>query len=174
MTRYPEIQQLSAFAAWRSDGQLVPVVLDPVNGPSVTLGVATYLFPFGGERYGSIVESVMAALTMTWPAGIVGAVTIEATNYPKTRLGTDQGPADTTDWDIVSNAWQKIDPTLAGSVYAVGSGTGVMTKYSLAIAAGAGGAFWNIPELGAMRLRARAALTTGGQARLFGYSKLGS
>jgi len=172
--RYPDIKQLSAFAAYKSDGTLVPVVNDPTNGPGVTLGIATYLFPFGGERYGSVVETVMHSISALWPAGIVGSITIEATNFPKTLTGSDQGPNDVTDWDIASNAWQKIDPTLAGAVYAVATGTGTMTKYTCAIAAGAGGALWNIPELGSLRLRARAALTTGGFLRMFGHAKLGS
>ncbi len=174
MTRYPEIKQLSALLAYKSDGTLVQPVLDPNNGPGVNLGVATYLFPLGGERYGSVVESCMVALSALWPAGIVGSITIETTNFPKTMLSTDQGPPDVTDWDIVSNAWQKIDPTLAGSVYAIATGTGVMTKYTCAIAAGAGGAFWNIPEIGSWRLRARVALTTGGFLRMMAHSKLGS
>lgn len=175
MTRYNEIRQLSALPAFRSDGLLVAPTLDPTNGPGVTLGIATYLFPFGGERYGAIVETTMHSISALWPTGIVGTITIEGTNFPKTRTGTDQGPADVTDWDIASNAWQKIDPTLAGMVYAVGDGaSGVMTKFTCVVSVGAGGAFWNIPELGSLRLRARVALTTGGFARMMGHGKLGS
>jgi hypothetical protein len=175
MTRYVEIPQLSALRAYKSDGTLVPAVLDPTNGPGLTLGIATYLFPLGGERYGNVVETVVHSISMLWPAGIVGSATIEATNFPKTRAGTDQGPADVTDWDIASKAWQKIDPTLAEMVYATADGvSGVMTKFTCAIAAGAGGAFWNIPDLGALRLRVRLALTTGGFVRVFGHGKLGA
>jgi hypothetical protein len=175
MTRYPEIKQLSAFAAYLSTGNgvLLQPSIDPTNGPGLTLTAATYLFPFGGELYGSVVETVMHALSALWPAGIVGTITIEATNFPKTVTGAVQGPNDVTDWDV-SSAWQKIDPTQAGAVYATATGTGAMTKYTCAITAGSGGALWNIPELGALRLRARAALTTGGFLRMFGHAKLGS
>jgi hypothetical protein len=172
--RYPEYRSLSAISAYKSDGTPVPAVLDPVNGPGVQLGVATYLFPLGGERGGAIVETAMVALNALWPAGIVGTITIEGTCFPRTMTGADQGPNDVTDWDVASNAWQKIDPTLAGAVYAVGSGSGTMAKYTCTIAAGAGGALWNIPEIGALRLRARAVLTTGGFLRVYGHSKLGS
>lgn len=175
MTRYNEIKQLAALAAYKSDGTFIPAVLDTANGPGVTLGIATYLFPLGGERYGAVVETAINSLSALWPAGIVGSITIEATNFPKTRAGTDQGPADVTDWDIASKAWQKIDPTLAEMTYAVADGTsGVMTKFTCAVAAGAGGALWNIPDLGALRLRARVALTTGGFLRMMGHGKLGA
>lgn len=174
MTRYPEIRQLAALSAYKSDGTPVNAAIDATNGLGVTLGVATYLFPIGGERYGSVVETVEHAISAIWPSGIVGSLTIEATCFPRTMTGADQGPNDVTDWDIASSAWQKIDPTLAGTVYAVGSGTGVMTKYTCAVSAGVGGAFWNIPDLGALRLRLRAALTTGGFMRVLPHSKLGS
>jgi hypothetical protein len=173
MTRYPEIKQLTALAAYKSDGTFVPVVLDPTNGVGLTLAAATYLFPFGGERYGSMVETVMHALSAKWPSGIVGSITIEGTNFPKTITGADQGAPDITDWDT-SAAWQQIDITLAGMVYAVASGTGAMTKFTCAITAGAGGAAWNIPDLGFMRLRAKAVLSTGGFLRMGSHAKLGS
>jgi hypothetical protein len=172
--RYPEIRQLSAFSAFKSDGTVIPAIIDATNGPGMTLGVATYLIPLGGERYGSIVETTMASLSAKWPSGIAGTITIEATNFPKTMTCTDQGPADITDWDITSGAWQKIDPTLAGSVYAIATGTGSMTKYTCTVTAGVGAAFWNIPEIGSLRLRANIAVTTGGFIRFFGHSKLGS
>lgn len=175
--RYPEIKQLQALSAFKSDGTPVPALLDPTNGVGTTLGVATYLFPLGGEKDGSIVESCMVGLSAAWPTGIIGAITIEGTCFTKTVTGCNQGPQDITDWDIVSGAWQKIDPTLAGSIYAVATGANVtMTKYTCTLAAfaTAGGAFWNIPELGALRLRARVVLTTGGFLRMFGHSKLGS
>lgn len=172
--RYPRFKNLGALDGYKSDGTPVPAVLDPVNGVGYTLGIATYLFPIGDEAYGMGPETVMHSFSALWPAGIVGSITIEATNFPRTRGGNDQGPADITDFDIVSNAWQKIDPTLADMTYAVATGTGTMTKFSCAIVAGAGGAFWNIPDLGAMRLRARVVLTTGGFLRLAGHAKLGS
>jgi len=172
--RYPDIKTLSALLAYQSNGTPLLPALDPVNGPGLTLGVATYLFPFGGERYGTIVETTMASLSAVWPTGIVGSFTIEATNFPKTVSGSDQGIADVTDWDIAGSGWQKLDPTLAGAVYATATGTGTMTKYTCAITSGAGGAYWNIPELGSLRMRARITTTTGGFCRLFHHSKLGS
>jgi hypothetical protein len=174
MTRYPHFPGIAALSAYKSDGTLVQSVIDPTNGPGVTLGIATYLFPLGNERYGSIIETAMVSLSAVWPTGIVGSFTIEGTNFPRTMTGADQGPADVSDWDITLGRWQQIDPTLTGAVYGTGSGTGTMTKYTLAITSGAGAGLWNIPEIGAARLRARITTTTGGFVRLFAHSKLGS
>lgn len=174
MTRYPQLKTLSALSCYKSDGTVVPVVLDPTNGVGYTLGVATYLFPLGGERYGEVVETAMHAISALWPSGIAGTITIEGTNVPKTLQSVDQGPADVTDWDIVSHAWQLINPTLAGATYASANGTGTMTAFTCVVTAGAGGALWNVPDLGCMRLRAKAVITTGGFARLVGHAKLGS
>lgn len=179
MTRYCQQRQLSALIGYKSDGTQILPALDPNNatlGPCQTLGVATYLFPFGGDYLGSVAEAVMASLSGLWTAALSATVTIEATNYPKTITGNNTGAADITDWDTTTGAWQKIDPTLAGAVYAVATGTGVMTKYTCAItAAGGGGAgFWNVPDLGALRLRAKVVVTVGGVVRFMGHAKLGS
>lgn len=174
MARYPEFRQLSALSAYKSDGTPVLATLDATNGAGVTLGASTYLFPFGGERYGTVVETVIHSLSARWPSGIVGVITIEGTNFPRTVTGADQGPADITDWDTTSNAWQLIDPSQAGAIWAKGSGTGALANYTCTITAGAGGAFWNMPGNGAMRLRAKAVLSVGGFVRLFGHGKLGS
>lgn len=171
--RYPDSRTVPALTAYDSFGNAVLPNIDPTKGPGVVLGVGTYLFPLGGERGGSIVETAMVSLSALWPAGIAGVLTIEGTNFPRTRTGADQGPPDVSDSDT-SAAWQPLDPTLAGAVYAIATGTGTMLKYTCTITAGAGGAIWNIPEIGALRLRAKAVLTTGGFLRLFPHSKLGS
>jgi hypothetical protein len=175
--RYSELRSLSALAAYPSGGPASAIVLPQANpgagGPGVTLGVGTFYFPLGGERAGAVVETAMHSFSAMWPLGIVGTLTIEGTNFPKTLLSTDQGPGDVNDWDATAG-WQQINPALTGMVLAVASGTGVMTNFSCAVASGIGGAFWNIPDLGAMRLRLKAALTTGGLLRVFGHSKLGS
>jgi hypothetical protein len=174
MTRYVPIKQTQALSAYLSGtGAPVPAVLDPTNGFGLTLGVGTYLFPLGGERYGSVVETVMHSFSAKWPAGIVGTLTIEGTNFPKTQTGADQGPNDITDWDA-TDAWQQLNPALTGMVLATANGTGTMTNWSCAITAGAGGALWNIPDLGVMRLRLKAVLSTGGFLRVTGHGKLGS
>ncbi len=152
----------------------MPAVVDPTNGPGVSLAVGTYLFPLGGERYGSVVETVCHSFSAMWPTGIVGTITIEGTSFPKTSTSADQGPADVTDWDIASNAWQQINPSLAGALWTSGSGTASLVNFTATISAGAGGAFWNLPGFACLRLRARAVLTTGGFLRVFGHSKLGS
>jgi hypothetical protein len=174
MTRYPEIRTISALPAYLSTGTLVPAVFDPTKGPGLTLGAATYLFPLGGERYGSVVETAMHSFSAVWPSGVAGTMTIEATNFPKTSTSSDQGASDVTDWDTTTDSWQQINPTLAGAVYANANGTGTMTAYTCVITAGVGGAFWNVPDFGALRLRIKFVVTTGGFVRVFGHSKLGS
>lgn len=174
MTRYPEIRQVSALPAYLlTTGTLVPVVLDPTNGIGLTLPIGTYVFPLGGERYGSVVETAMHSISAVWPSGIAGTLTIEGTSFPKTTTSADAGPADIADFSS-SAAWQQLNPTLAGAVYANASGTGSMTAYTCTVTAGTGGAFWNIPEMGCMRLRLKAVVTTQGFIRVFAHSKLGS
>jgi hypothetical protein len=183
MTRYPEIKQLSALAAFNASGSTVGGVvaggivlpaLDPTNGVGVTIpGAGTWTFPLGGERYGAVIETVMHSLSAKWPSGIVGSITIEGTSFPKTVTGLDQGQPDVTDYDTTA-AWQLIDITNAGPVYAIATSTGTMTKWTCAITAGAGGAAWNMPELGFLRLRAKLVCSVGGFVRVAAHAKLGS
>lgn len=174
MTRYPEIKQLSAYTAYLlTTGAPVPAIKDPTNGFGLVLPVGTYVFPLGGERYGSAVETAMNSFSAVWPATITGTLTIEGTNFPKTFTSADQGPTDIADWDSTA-AWQQINPTLAGAVYANASGGGSMTAYTCTVTNTAGGAIWNIPDMGIMRFRLKAVVTAQGFIRVFGHSKLGS
>lgn len=174
MTRYPEIRQLSCLIGYLTGtGAQVLPVLDPTNGVGVTLGANTYYFPIGGERYGSMVEAVMQSIAMTWPSNIVATVTLEVTNFPKTVLGTDTGPADVTDWDS-SGKWVQYNPTVGGANYVNASGTGTWTNYSLGITAGVGSAIANVQDIAFSRMRVKVVAGTGGFFRVMSHSKLGS
>lgn len=162
---------------YTSTGTPMPVSRDPTNGWGVTIppGAGTYFFPLGGTS-GAIAETVFNALIAQWTATLAGVLTIEATNLPRTlsRTVQDVGGGDVNDWDV-STAWNLIDITQAGSVYAVAQGTGnSMAKYTLTLGGtAAGGAAWNFPELGFLRLRAKLAATAGGFLRLSMNAKLG-
>lgn len=175
MTRYPQLANNSGlFAINSANHQLIQSTLDPTNGYGLVVpGASTYMFPLGGERYGSVVETVVHSLSAKWPTGIVGTITIEGTNFPRTTTGLDQGPGDVTD-DDTTGAWQLIDITNTGMVYATASGTGSMAKYTCTITSGVGAAAWNIPDLGFLRMRAKLVATVGGFLRLNMNAKLGS
>jgi len=172
--RYPEIRELSCIIGYNtSNGNLLLPVLDPTNGVGVTLGVGTYTFPLGGEKAGPMVEAVIHALSASWPLGIVGTLTIEATNYPKTIKSTDVGPPDLTDWDT-SGKWVQWNPTVGGANYTNASGTGTWTNYSLGIASGVGAAIANLQDIGFLRMRAKIVTSVGGFFRIMNHSKLGA
>jgi hypothetical protein len=174
--RWINAKQADLYAIDTSTHAQIPVTRDPTNGLGVVIpGAGTYVFPLGGDGFGGpIVETVYNSLSAKFPAGLAGTITIEGTNFPKTLGGNDQGQADVADDDLTA-AWQLIDITQAGDIYAVASGTGnTMTKYTLALAGtNAGGAFWNLPELGMSRLRAKLVATAAGFIRLAINAKLG-
>jgi hypothetical protein len=175
MSRYPQLGIKGDLAGYKSDGTYMPPGKPPTKGNIVIPAAGEYYFPLGGETYGSVCETVMHSLSAVFDANLAGTVTIEGTNMVKTITGAQQGPADITDWDS-SSAWQLVDITASGVLYAVATGTGnSVTKLTLTVGGtNAGGAFWNLPDLGMLRLRAHLHATHAGNIRFSANAKLGS
>jgi hypothetical protein len=182
MTRYAQLgtrQELYAVAAnvtGVTAGTITKSSWSSANGWSIPLAVGTYKFPFGGERYGNMIETVMHSLSLLWSEGLAGTFTLEGTNFAKSQSGADQGGADTSDYDLTS-AWQLFNPTQAGLLYAVANGTNNSMSTALTATLGgtnAGGAFYNLPDIGAGRMRGSLVVTAPGNLRIALNAKLGS
>lgn len=145
------------------------------NGWGTTLAApGTYYFPFGGsEDAGVPVDTIVNALSARWSAAIAGTLSIEATNFPKTFSGFNQGSLDIGDSDT-SGAWQPINIAPNGMLFAVIAGTGNTLTALTATLGGtnAGFANWNIPDIGFRRLRAKLVTSAAGFIALNAHGKL--
>lgn len=176
MTRYPQLGTRGELYMVDSTGVVTKSSWSTANRWSILVpGAGTYYFPLGGEEYGSVVETVHHSLTLVFNAALAGTFTIEGTNCAKSMSGVNQGAADVSDFDT-SAAWQLIDITAGGSLYAVATGGGnSFTKLTLTIGGtNAGGALINLPDMGMLRLRGKLVATAAGQIRVSGHAKLGS
>jgi len=179
MTRYVQLNHGTLYAVdpiGPPIGNIIPPVWDAVNNWSVAIpGAGTFFFPIGGERYGAMVETVFHSLSLVWNAALAGVFTIEGTNCAKSQTANDTGGPDVSDWDT-SPAWQQIDITAAGMLYTNITGAGnTMAKLTATIGgANAGGALYNLPELGMLRMRGKLVATHSGQLRVAAMAKLGS
>lgn len=179
MTRYMQLGIHGTLYAV-VDGTHDPVkpIWDATNKWNTPIaGVGTYFFPLGGERYGAGVETIHHSLSLVFPASLAGTFTIEGTNCPKTQSGVDIGGPDVSDFDT-SDAWQKIDITQSGMLYANVTGTNnSLTKLTATLGGtNAGGVLYNLPDLGMLRLRGRLIVTSVAASwiRIAANAKLGS
>lgn len=183
--RYSQLSTHKGLYALAASGVSAGVPLLPQPDTSLPGGswaiaipaTGNYLFPLGGERYGSVVETIHHSISLLFNASLAGTFTIEATNCAKSTSGDDMGGPDISDYDTTSGAWSLIDITQAGLLYAIATGTGNSMSAKLTATIGgthAGTAFYNLPDIGAMRLRGNLNVTTVGKVRVSGHSKLGS
>lgn len=179
MTRYTQLSHGSLYAvdpASSPPGNIIAPKWDSTNKWSILIpGAGTFFFPLGGERYGSVVETIHHSLSLVFNAALAGTFTIEGTNCAKSQSGNDVGSPDVSDWEV-SDAWQQIDITAAGMIIANITGSGnSMAKFTATIGGtAAGGALYNIPDIGMLRLRGKFVATHSGQLRVAAQSKLGS
>jgi hypothetical protein len=100
-------------------------------------------------------------------ANIAGVFTIETSNFPAAT--TSVNVATVTDYNETTGDWVKNDPTTA---YVATNGTGwSVSNLTLTKTAGAGAAVIDIGNLGARRMRLKAAITTTGAVRVMTHSK---
>ena len=120
-----------------------------------------YYFVVGGDLGADLVS-----IQIVTDAAIAGTFTVETCLWPRDQI---QGGAAKTDYDETSGIWVKNDPTGA-YVASVGTGwtwtllTGVKT-------AGVGGAVIDLGNLGAKRVRIKAAITTGAKVSVIANAK---
>jgi hypothetical protein len=176
MTRFLQLGTRGDLYAVTSTGGILKTTFSGTFGYSIAIPSAgDYYFPIGGERYGAGVETVMHSFNAVFNAALAGTITIEGTNCAKSTTGVDQGGPDIADNDTTA-AWQTINPTQVGALYAAITGSGnSMTAMTATIGGtNAGGAIWNLPDLGMLRIRLHLAATNPGQIRVSANAKLGS
>lgn len=166
----PEPRYLDAI---KSDG----TVVTNVSGTGVTLGVATYLIPFGSFRAPMPGQTETLSLHFTWAAAVAGTGTIEVSNFSGTKDGSIGGLPDITDYDTTtSGAWCLFNPTAAGALFAAATGGGnSFTALTLTLGGtNAGSAIVNLPTMGFQRVRLKLVLTAGGIVRVNAHGKVGA
>lgn len=178
MTRYAQLGNRGELYAVDGAGNVIKSAWSQANGWSIAIPAAAptdYFFPLGGERYGAVVETVMHSLSLLFANALTGTFTIEGTNCAKSQSGSDQGGPDISDFDT-SAAWQQINVAQSGLLFAVISNTvgGNAIANLTATIAAAGGALFNLPDLGILRLRGRLHATHIGNIRVAANAKLGS
>jgi hypothetical protein len=133
---------------------------DPVTG-LVTLDVDSHYFVINAD------EAEIDSIHILTGALIAGVFTVETCNFPRKR--DEVGPNDVTDYDETAGNWIKEDPTTA---YVASVGTGwTVANLTLTKTAGAAGAMIHLGNLGARRVRLKAAITTGGTIRVVAHGK---
>jgi hypothetical protein len=127
----------------------------------VTLDVDSHYFVINAD------EAEIDSIHILTGALIAGVFTVETCNFPRKR--DEVGPNDVTDYDETTGNWIKEDPTTA---YVASVGTGwTVANLTLTKTAGAAGAMIHLGNLGARRVRLKAAITTGGTVRVVPHGK---
>ncbi len=127
----------------------------------VTLDTDDHYFVIGG-----VAGADLLSIQITTDATIAGTFTVETCLWPREKI---QGPQSKTDWNETAGIWVKNDPTGA---YVASSGTGwTWTLLTGAKTAGLGGAVIDIGNIGAKRVRLKAAITTGGKVSVIANAK---
>jgi hypothetical protein len=129
----------------------------------VTLDVDDHYFPIMGEE-----DADLLSIQIVPGAAIAGVFTVESCNLPSKRNGT--GPDDVTLYNETAGYWIKEDPSTA-YVATIGSGWSVSNLTLTRTAAAGGGAMIHLGNVGARRLRVKAAITTGGTVRIIAHGK---
>jgi hypothetical protein len=126
---------------------------DTSGSQGVTLlNATTYYIPIPA----AVIGVALADILIKWAAALVGTFTIEATNLSS---------ADLSDYDATAgNGWQQLNPPTA---YVPTTGSGNTSSAATVTAGGtaAGTADYQLTDIGQMRFRIKAAITTGGLAR---------
>lgn len=148
----------------------------PGVGTGVTLTTGhTYVFVLGGERL--VGAAPLGSAQIQWDAAAALTITVEVCNFASVTGRPDAtGPADVKDWDIsAKGAWMKVDPSTAYVTVAdttAGTGGATVANATVTVAGGtAGGAYYDLGNLGARRARIKVVATTGGVVRCGMYAK---
>lgn len=127
----------------------------------VTLDADDHYFVLGGAE-GAPITSVQIQTDAT----IAGTFTIEICNFPRDPIN---GGGRVSDYDETT-AWVLVNASTG--VYIPTNGTGwTVTAMTMAKTAGLGSAIVDIGNLGAKRVRVKAAITTPGLVRVNGNAK---
>jgi hypothetical protein len=139
-------------------------VITPDNNGWVTLTAGTYVFVL--RTSDQIVESMNIATDATIA---FSSMIFETTNAGRSS-GGQTVPGTVTDWDAsVDTTWVQENPPTA---YIATAGTGwTATAASLVKTAGKGAAMVQFEDVGAMRLRSKVVVTTGGTMRVSPWGK---
>lgn len=155
MTQYARVGNANTSGIDEDDGTKAP----PDENGYVTLGVDSYLFPIGGAG-----PAALASCHIVTDDTIAGVFTIETCNAAKV------GPGAISDYDTTTvGAWVKEDPDTA-YIASVGTGWSI-TNMTLTKTAGTGGAMLHLGNLGSLRIRLKAVITTGGKVRVMPHMK---
>lgn len=131
-------------------------------GAGVTLANATvYYFMLGGE------DAPLEHVQLKWDTAFVGVFTIETCAFPR-KLGVGSDSDDVTDTDETEGNWIKEDPPTAYVALdgTGGAGAATVANLTVTVAGGsAGGCSIHLGNLGALRCRVKAVVTTGGLVR---------
>ncbi len=178
MSNYNPAGRCDLQAITGGTGVALPVVYQ--GAPSawgVTLASSTtYFFPLGGEIIATTPgETTLLGIHLRWAAAVAGTATIEVCNFPATYSATGQGSPDVSDFDVTAGDWMQWNPAQVGSNYVAVTGTGnSVTAYTVTLGGtNAGGAFFNIADIGAARIRIKLVLTVGGLVRVSSHGKCG-
>jgi hypothetical protein len=128
----------------------------------VTLDADDHYFPIFGAD-----ECEIDSIHILTGAAIEAVFTVETCNFPRRR--DEVGPADVTDYNETTGNWIKENPS---SAYVASTGTGwAVAALTLTKTAGAGGAMIHLGNMGARRVRLKAAVTTPGTIRVVANGK---
>jgi len=132
----------------------------------VTLDVDSHYFAIPVAEDGTVMS-----IHILTDGTIAGTFTIETSNFPKYRGDAGgAGGTDVSDYNETVGNWVTEDDSNA---YIATVGTGwTVTNMSMAKTAGAGAAMIHLGNLGSLRVRLKAAITTGGDVRVVAYGKV--
>jgi hypothetical protein len=138
------------------------VKVDDSGYVSLTSG-NTYVFDIGGTADGTLIG--VHVQTDSAIAFNTSGMYIEVSNLPRTSNSSGSGRSDqTTDYSTTVGDWVKYDPSTA---YVPATGTGwTVTNMTLTKTAGTGGAFFDIGNTAARRMRLTVVVTTTGKLRV--------
>lgn len=114
-------------------------------------------------------DSPYLGVHLKWDAALVAEITFESTEFPAFLLGSPS-VVDVSDQSVVNGEWLQHEPvTVAGDVPIVG---GTETNLTITVPGGTvGGARVDLGNLGALRMRVKIVVTTGGNLRVAGNGK---
>ena len=157
MSALPTYRNLSAFNG--SGTESVPAA---ATGLVTLTATDDYYFPIPTVAGAEIIH-----IHVQTDANFAGTFTIETCSFP--AVANAVNIATISDWNETAGNWNKEDPT-TGYIGQSGSGW-TMTNLSAAKTAAAGGCSFNLGNVGARRVRLKAACTTTGAVRVMTNSK---
>lgn len=127
----------------------------------------TYYFPIQGDMTS---QAPLLGVALKWASAVVATITVEVSGFPKYPDGQHIGAEDVTDVSTTAGDWHQINPSTA-YVSVTGASNSVTALTITAGGAAAGGAWIDLGNLGALRVRIKMVVTTGGLMRVGAVTK---